>query len=174
MTHIPELDFIVRQEGEYAVRDLIREIEGGGDFSKVEGITYRQNGEILKNPDRMYIKDLNKIPDPPRHLLDMERYTAKLDFEHETPCTSILTSRGCPVDCNFCANAYFWKRTFRRRDPIRVVDEMEEIINKYNIRVFNILDDTFNMKRDHAFTICNEIINRKLNLKWFCRSSKFS
>jgi len=101
----------------------------------------------------------------------MDRYNAHLEgIEGESiRSLSLISSRGCPNDCVFCANSAFWGRAFRRRSPIKVVDEMEHIVSTFGINGLDIWDDTFTVNKKHVLAICNEIIERGLDVKWYAR-----
>ena len=163
LQHIPA-DVVVRGEGEYTILDIANNVP----FDKILGITYREDGNIVRTPDRPFL-DLNELPFPARHLFPMSKYNAKLEGEYKTKCASIITSRGCPNKCVFCVNKSFWKQRFRRRDATSVVDEIEHIISRYNIYGFDFWDDTFTLVPAHVQQICNEIIKRRLDIKWYAR-----
>ena len=84
--------------------------------------------------------------------------------------TPILTSRGCAFKCVHCISNLLWSRKVRFRSSDNVVKEIEEIVNKYNIREFNILDDTFTLRKDRLMEICRKIIEKNLKIFWICFS----
>src|SRR3990167_2531825 len=88
----------------------------------------------------------------------------------EPMATPILTSRGCAFKCVHCISNLLWSRRVRFRSSDNVVKEIEEIVNKYNIREFNILDDTFTLKKDRLMEICRKIIEKNLKIFWICFS----
>lgn len=155
---------VVRFEGEYTMLEICQ----GKELSSIKGITYRKGRKIIRNPDREFI-DLDDLPYPARELIPMEKYTAKLEGEDKTRCTSIVTSRGCPNNCIFCANKAYWRRKVRFRNPKSVVNEMEFIVKKYGIRGFDIWDDTFTVSKDYVKKLCNEILKRNLKIRFYAR-----
>jgi len=156
---------VVLFEGEYTLLSICK----GDLFQYIKGITYRnEHGEIVRNDETSFV-DIKVLPYPARELLKNENYNAVLEGEYNTRCISILTSRGCPNNCVFCANSSYWKRQARFRDPIDVVDEIEHIIVTYGIKGFDIWDDTFTVSKKHVTGICNEIIRRKLDIKFYAR-----
>lgn len=158
------VDVIVRGEGEYTLLDVAE----AKPLTSIPGITYKKNGQIIRNKDRDFL-NVKELPYPARHLFPMEKYNAVLEGEYKTKCTSVLTSRGCPNACIFCANSSYWRRTLRLRDPIDVVDEIEWIIDTYGIRGFDFWDDTLTVVTKHVEQICNEILKRNLDLVWYAR-----
>ena len=160
------IDYVVRGEGEYTFLNLIKAIEDGKNGDKIKaikGLSFRNNGSITHTPDAPLIEDLDSLPFPARHLLPMDEYHY---FGAKREMQSLLSSRGCPFKCRFCAVGAFYKNTWRPRSAINVVDEIEQIREKFGIRAIAVMDDmaTFSKKRIRA--ICNEIIERDLDIYW--------
>ena len=173
LMHIPELDFVVRGEGEMTMTELCRSFEEGMDYSSLEsvtGISYRDNGEIRANPPRAPILDLDSLPYPAFHLIPFEQYNFGFPVpgKGELPAINIMTSRGCPFNCNFCATPINWGRKVRMRSPQNVVEEIEFLKDKYGIRVVFFFDDTFNANPKRVGQICDLIIQKKLDIFWKC------
>jgi len=167
MAECPDLDVGVIGESEVTAGDLMRAIEGKKPLSEVDGIVYRKDHSIIRNRPRKLIENLDEIPFPARHLLPLDRYTVLGERQR---IGNILTSRGCPFNCIFCSSSQFYGRRFRGRSPKNVVDEVEEVVNKYNIRSIEIVDDTFTVDRERAKGIAEEIIRRGLDIWWACGS----
>ncbi|MEM4599470.1 MAG: radical SAM protein [Candidatus Methanomethylicaceae archaeon] len=165
MMECPELDIGVIGEGEATIIDLLKYLEGRKSISEVDGIIYRKEGKIIKNKPRKLIENLDEIPFPARHLLPLDRYTI-LGERHRLG--NVMTSRGCPFRCIFCSSSLFYGRRFRARSPKNVVDEIEELVYKYNIKSIEIVDDTFTINIKRAWEIAKEIINRGLDIWWAC------
>jgi len=179
LSHIPEIDVVVSGEGEQAIVELARAVEAGGGperFRKIKGITYRghptekMNEAIVSTGPRMKIADLNTLPMPARHLEDMKLYNFKVDVPGKgpLPAANIMTSRGCPFDCNFCATPVNWGRKVRGVVPEKVLDEIELCMERYDARVIWFYDDTLNYNPKRLETICDMMIERKLGVHWFC------
>lgn len=165
---VPELDIVVRGEGEMTLLELVQAIEAKRNLYEIPGISYRDaQGAIIENPNRPLIEDLNSLPLPAWHLLDVQhQYQKSLDkVTSPIPAIGVMSSRGCPSKCAFCA-APILNNRLRLRDPIKFVDELEFITQTYGYRGFWFWDDTFNLHRKHCETICQEIIRRKLDIKW--------
>ena len=160
----PEVDIVVRGEGEETVRELLPALEGRGSLEKIKGLTFRQNGKIRKTKARPSIPDLNLLPSPDRTLFPLSRYLAM-----RVP-VSVLSSRGCPMDCSFCVGHRMAGRKGRFRNPSRVVDEIESA-HQLGFEEVCIDDDLFTRNRQHVFTICDELGRRglKMNMYIFAR-----
>ena len=113
------------------------------------------------------IEDIDTLPYPARDLLDFRLYRSIL--AKSNPITTVITSRGCPFKCYFCSNLESGKKV-RYRSPNNVVDELELLIRKYGIRDFLFFDELFTSHKPRTIEICNEILRRKLNIRWHCRS----
>ena len=152
------IDVVAVGEAEQTVPVLFGN-NGGGDFSNLRGIAYRQKEEIVFTGHAPAIEDLDSIPFPAWHLVDIEAY-GRIPNWNGTPrqkryATSI-TSRGCPYNCYFCHNL-FGKRV-RMRSPENVVEEMVSVHHRFNINEFHIIDDIFNEDEERAKRICSLII----------------
>ncbi len=154
----PELDLIVIGEGEETIVELAREAEGSQDWSKVDGIAFRQNGDVCLTETRALI-DVDTLPLPARHLLPLGRYRSL------NTAISMTTSRGCPCRCIFCIGRKMVGAKVRYRDPGLVVDELAYLAT-LGFPQINIADDLFTAKKSHCMAICDEIIRRKLDIKW--------
>ena len=161
------IDIIVRGEGELTMVDLTKK----NDLSTVKGITYRNNGRIISNPDKGLIADIDEIPFPTRHLLPMNLYRSSTFFNipGSKGHTTLITARGCPNKCVFCSSSHFWGK-LRMRSPENIVAEVEEIVTKYGIRQIDFVDDTFTLSKKRVDKICNMILERDLDIKWVCSS----
>ena len=173
LAHIPELDIVVRGEGEETMVELCRWHEDGKNFQALDsipGISYRKDGNGVSNPARPLIKDLDSLPYPAFHLVSFEEYnfTFPVPGKGELPAVNIMSSRGCPFNCNFCATPINWGRNVRMRSPENVIDEIEGLIEQYGVKVIFFYDDTFNVNTKRVERICDLIIERKLDIFWKC------
>jgi len=157
------VDYGIFGEGEKAIVELIQAIEKN-DFKgmkKIKGLCYKKKEEILVN-EAAVVKNLDDLPFPAMHLLPIKKYDCVIT---EKPVLTMITSRGCPFQCGFCFKQPMDK-LFRKRDPKKVVDEIELYIKKYKIKEILFYDDTLTLDRDHVVEICEEIIKRKIKIKW--------
>lgn len=168
----PEVDVVVRGEGEETLLELVKELDGGGSLSDIKGISYRRGGEVLNNPDRPLICDLGSLPEPGYHFVEryMKDYYFSLMAEKGTPFAIVEGSRGCGHACSYCSQSPFWRRNQRVKSPKRVVDEMEHIHEAYGSGFFWFTDDNFALG-DRAKAMGEEMIARGLtDVTWFCQA----
>lgn len=162
LKQIPEIDLIVRGEGEETIVDLVKCLETQTDVKNVKGIAYRNNGNIIVTENRPPL-DVNSLPLPAYHLLPMEKY----HFEFLEEFSTMLTSRGCPFSCTFCSEWGFWGRPWRARNPESIGEELEIVTRKYKRKSVWFGDDCFNTDYNHIKGICEEIEERNLDVQWF-------
>lgn len=168
LQNIPEIDIVVRGEGEYSFLDLIRTINKKEDLRKVKGISFKnEQGKVIHNPNREPIQDLDKLPLPARDLLPIDDYKQKIPLSDKI-CTSVITSRGCPYNCVYCSTSEQWGHKIRHRSAKNVVDEIEYLIKNYKLDGVGFFDDVFTMDKERVIEICKEILRRKLNISWWC------
>lgn len=153
-------DYVCIGEGEATFADLVEALDGGGDLASVSGIAFKNGeGQVHRTPPRPPIQDLDSIPLPAYHLLDLDRYAVAESARHATKykrAIQIFTSRGCPWHCSYCHDL-FGKR-FRPRSPEHVLEEMQLLYSRYRIQEFMIEDDIFNFDMDRAKRICDLIV----------------
>lgn len=174
----PEIDVVVQGEGEATWVHLCETVERvrlgeGGSWSvlrqalhQVEGITFRDSdGSLTTTPERAAIADLDSMPWPAYHLFKKERYTnlqPTVDHVNGQFSFSILTSRGCPYRCTFCSQSIMPQK-WRSRSPESVLAEWKHLVNDLGAQEIGILDDSANIKVKRIHTICNTLIENKLN-----------
>jgi anaerobic magnesium-protoporphyrin IX monomethyl ester cyclase len=151
----PFVDYVVLGEGEIRFSLLLEQIKKGRieNFTEIDGIGYRLNGEIKIHPLQNFIKDLDSIPHPARELLDLDRYRIK-----KKRSTIIITSRGCPHGCAYCSTHLVMGSFFRKRTPEAIVKEMIECQERYGIQIFDIEDDNFTYDQQRAKRLMKLII----------------
>lgn len=158
----PQLDVVVRREGEITMLELVQRIEAGKSYHDVVGTTCRKNGGFVRNPDRPYIEDLDSLPFPARHLWPMEKLREFEDVAY------LATSRGCVYWCEFCTTVRMHGRKYRIRSPKSVADELEFLHKTYNVDKFTFCDDAFTVDQARTEELCREILNRGLKIQWNC------
>ena len=159
----PEFDYGVVGECENIWPVLLERLEKGLSVADVKGVLYRDRGEIKYTGKNVYDRDLDKLPFPARHLLPMARYRIGT-LQGRKNFTSIQTVRGCPWKCIFCASEALNTTSVGRRSAELVIAEMKEVIARFNIRHFMIVDDVLTLDRKHITDICDRIIAEKLNI----------
>ncbi|MEK7064536.1 MAG: radical SAM protein [Patescibacteria group bacterium] len=161
------VDVVVNGEGEVTFLNLLRALEGKSALSKVTGIAFRQGKKGVMTPPTPIVPDLDSLPFPARHLLPMEKYQSEHDpYNMRQPLTPIVTSRGCPAKCVYCSIHSIWGFGWRGRSPKNVVDELELLQKEYGIREVSLQDDSASLNKKRMAGICDEIINRKIDIRW--------
>ncbi len=151
-------DCCIIGEGELTMLDLISNIQLKNDLSEVKGIVYHKNRDVISTRERPFIKDLDNLPFPNYRVFDS--VSGKLE---EYP---IITSRGCPFDCVFCANKYLSKRKWRRRSPKNVIEEIKHAMELYRFKKLVVWDDNFTLDVTRAKEICDLIISEGFHLNY--------
>jgi anaerobic magnesium-protoporphyrin IX monomethyl ester cyclase len=159
----PQIDFAIYGEGEITIIELARVL--GEDthpsqnrLTEIKGLVFRDGDEITVNPPRPWIQDLDEVPFPAYHLFNLERY------DHY----SLITSRGCPFECIYCAASVIWGRRWRSRSPENIVQEIEFVIRHWGKNNFVICDHNFNPNTARAIELCQLLIAADLNIDWHC------
>jgi len=171
LQNVNSIDIVVRGEGEFAAKEILDAYYKGESPQGIQGVVYRdKSGEIKETALRPYMTDLDALPLVAWHLFDLKKYHATLEGEYKTPSIGVISSRGCPYDCTFCANRHFWQCTWRTRSPKSFVDEIELLHKEYGYKGFDIWDDTLTISKKRVREICEEITKRKLDIVWYARA----
>jgi radical SAM superfamily enzyme YgiQ (UPF0313 family) len=150
-------DFAVYGEGEITFSELISYLEGRGKLKDIKGLMYRdEDGKVVTNPARPYIKDLNELPMPAYDIFPMERY----------PLHRMVTSRGCPFGCAWCNSSSIWNKSMRNRNPESMVKEVEFLVKNYGKKIFVFGDNSFNADLKRVEKFCDLLIERKIKILW--------
>ncbi|MCD6484686.1 MAG: radical SAM protein [Candidatus Odinarchaeota archaeon] len=155
------VDVVVKGEGEATIKELIEAVEKEKPLEDVRGITFRKGNRIVDNPARPFIRNIDEIPFPSRDLLPMDRYHA-----YGVRYATVITSRGCPFGCCFCASSRLFGGCWRARSPENVLEEIKIIYEKYKTRNIEFVDDTFTLNQKRAEKICEGIIREGLDIAW--------
>ncbi len=169
----PEIDVIVRGEGEETLLDLIKAREKDLPLSEVDGISFRHANQILHNHQRSFLENLDELPFPGYHFVEdfIDRYHFLMMAGRDAGYALIEGSRGCTHNCSFCSQALHWRRTCRAKSAKRIVDEMEYCYNELGIRFIWLTDDNFGLGT-RAEQVYQEILHRGLGEKimWFIQT----
>lgn len=160
---IPYADISVEGEGEDAITDIIKGIDGVKPFSEIAGIRYRKNKEICVGKPPNIITDLDAIPFPARHLVNKYDY-GKFgnDYLYRPKFTSLATTRGCPFQCRFCTRHIVGMNNFRKRSVKSIVDELAQINGQYGSVM--MVDDNFLTDKKRVIEILDQIIAQGMNI----------
>lgn len=154
------IDILVYGEGEFTMWELVQ----NNDLVLIKGIYYKKGGQIIKNPPRDLVEDIDIFPYPLYEDLPIANYGT----EYFGTTVGVISARGCPHQCIYCAANTIHKRRYRKRSTDSLIGEIEMLKNKYNIKRFSFYDDTFTLDKNRTIEICKALINRKIGLEWNC------
>ena len=158
----PDIDFVVRGEGERTIVELIEQIEGGQHWEAIDGLSYKSSGQIIHNRDRMLNMDLDSLAMPDRGALyDVKNY-------HPNSLARIFASRGCPFKCTYCGTQNIWTNRVRHHSPRRIIEEIELVKQQYGSSYFTFFDDVFGLNKQRTLSLTHEMIDAKLGIQWDC------
>jgi anaerobic magnesium-protoporphyrin IX monomethyl ester cyclase len=175
MEPYPSLDFVLRGEPELTLVELIGTLESSilhpppstlHPLSAIRGLAWRRNGEIVINPDRLFIKNLDDLPLPRHDLLPLDRYRIPMV---KGPYTFVVTSRGCPAGCKFCIKHVNYHYSVRIRSPENIIQELW-LLHDLGIHNIHMYADLFTVNRDQVIGLCNLILEEGLKIRWTCNS----
>jgi len=161
-----DLDFAIRGEAEKSFPLLVGAIlKGDVNLSGIPGLMYRENGKTkINNPE--HIKNIDSLEIPAWDLIDPRTYPDEVQgaFYRGFPVAPIISSRGCPYECTFCANKIMTGRTVRFRKMEKVADEIEYLTHNYGVKEFQIIDDNFMMRKDRVLEFCRIMKEKSLKV----------
>jgi len=157
------VDFVIRGEGEETAYELIDNLENASSsYHTIPGLSFRDNGKIIHNIDRECIGNLDSVPMPARdRLFNLQTYTP-------VQLSMVMTSRGCPYQCGFCASHNMWGNKVRFRSIKNVLAEIKELKNRYAIKNITFMDDSFTVNRNRVKELCSALIEEHLDITWGC------
>jgi anaerobic magnesium-protoporphyrin IX monomethyl ester cyclase len=171
---LDRFDLVVLGEGEQTMRDIALAFEGGSGLEGVSGIAFKKNidalsekkGDVCVTAPRPFIRDLDALAFPARALLPNADYIRYGKRKYGFSVTTVMSTRGCPFQCEFCSNVVFGG-SYRERSPENVVDEIEEAL-KLGYERISFADDVFTMNPRRVSQVCEEILRRGLHFQWEC------
>ena len=195
MESFPSLDFVLRGEPELGLRELVDSLEGReprdrqilklfrdtdpewrplsaleprerDDLSHIKGLVWRQNGQIVLNPDRPFVANLDDLPLPKHDMLPLNAYRIPM---FKGPYSFIVTSRGCPAGCKFCIKHVSYGRSIRLRSPESIMQEIR-LLADLGVHNINMYSDLFTASREQVMGLCKLIVESGLRIQWTCNS----
>ena len=157
-------DIVARKEAD----QTIVEIAEGKPLKNILGISYKENNKIYHNQDRPFIENLDELPFPARHLVDMDKYDIHFTWEGLKPAATVFSSRGCFANCIYCASKITWERIVRFRSAEHVLGEIQELKEKYGRKEILFYDDVFPLKQERIVKICKGL--KEMDMSWCCLS----
>ncbi len=169
----PSVDFVVRGEGEYAMLEIVRALTDKKEIENPAGICFKSNGKMIISDKIRFIDNLDELPLPAYHLIDMERYFyLQSNGFNSRPIgygkreISIITSRGCPYSCTFCSVHLSMGRKWRAHSPQYVLRHIEYLLKVYHVDLIHFEDDNISLDRRRFREIINRLIHGKYDVKW--------
>ena len=167
----PDVDFVVRGEGEETSRELLEALKEGKDLGAVKGLVFRAGGGIVETPERPPIQDMDALPFPAHHLMRMGQYSLPASRRLTSmPAAAIITSRGCPYGCYFCSHNSVFKGKVRFRSPVNVLAEIKHLHENFGVGEILFWDDSFLLDKKRALEICGLIRESGIKITWSCSS----
>ncbi len=169
----PEIDVIVRGEGEQTFTELIKTYQMKASFGNIQGISYRHDDTIIHNEMRPLIKNLEDLPFPGYHLVkaNMPKYHFTVMGGENNPYALIEGARGCSHQCTFCTQWRHWQACWRVKSAKRIADEMAFCNHEFGSKFIWLTDDNFGTGQ-RSVEIAEEIISRQLpeDVLWFVQA----
>ena len=169
------VDIVVIGEGEYTMLEILERVSKGRSWEDIKGIVFKRDSEVVTNPKRPPIEDLDKLPYPAYELFDMENYFRLTNVSLGRPAffypgseraMSFITSRGCPYDCIFCSIHSVMGNAWRCHNPEYIIGHIKYLIKRYNINHIHFEDDNFTLNINRIKKILNVILKDNLKITW--------
>ena len=160
-------DFVVHHDGEITVCELVDAIaKNETDYSDIDGLSWRTtDGEAVTNKARELNRNLDDLPYPAWHLFPIHKYGLLPFADIAKPVLTMAGSRGCPYRCDYCSLIHTGGKTFRRRDPIKIADEYEYLVDRYGVKQIGFIDPIFPLVKKDLKPFCDELVKRGLDKK---------
>lgn len=157
------VDFLICGEGEIPMLSLVE----GKPPEDIQGVIFRKDGIIMDNGQAEQIRDLDTIPFPARHLMNMDKY---LYFSNrgrtKKRTTSIITSRGCPFDCTFCSVHSICGYRYRKRTPENLISEIKQLVDEYGVEHLLFDDDNMTLDSHRMIKFLDMLIDNNFGCTW--------
>jgi anaerobic magnesium-protoporphyrin IX monomethyl ester cyclase len=165
----PYVDIVARGEGDDTIIELMKALENKESIGTISGISFIHDGKAFHNPERKALTDIEGLPYPAFHLLDLKSYRPHPPHGMYTPFAAMVTSRGCPYRCAYCSKPVFGSK-FRAQSGARVVAEMTYLKEKFGVKEIAFYDDSFTIDKKRIHEMCDLIIEKKLKIAWTCET----
>ena len=172
LKQVPEVDLAVGGEGEHTIIEIMQHFEGKKRLEDVDAVTFRRGKELVTNKPRAFIQNLDEIPIPAYHLIDMERYLTLHQRgvygrdKTERRTIPMITSRGCPYDCCFCSIHLHMGKPFRAHSAEYVLDHIRHVTETYGVQGLQFEDDNLTLNRPRFEKILDGLIENNIKIRW--------
>ena len=158
----PNMDFVVRGEGEQTFVEFLHQLKGDRNWASVDGLSFKAGGRALHNKPRALAADLDQLAGPARQCLyEVEKYEPHA-------LGKLFASRGCPYRCTYCGTQNVWTYELRHHSAARVVDEIRQVRNEYGTTYFTFFDDVFGIDKPRTMELLTKMAEARLNVTWDC------
>ena len=161
-------DVVCHGEGERTILEIMDYLNQELPLDRVKGISYVQDGRVCRSLPQPLITELDSIPFPDRTLYPIEKYYDFRIFGMRTPYATMIASRGCKFRCTYCSAHRHWNNLYRLRSVSNVIQEIGELIAKYDIRYIGFKDDSFGADELWLQDFLRIMIEKKYPIKWSC------
>lgn len=168
MGQVPQVDIISLGEYDETIADIMSNLD---DLTRVRGIVFRSEGDVIETEPRELLRDLDGLPYPAWDLVEIHRYWESMFPKSKRPVATVMTSRGCNYRCSFCLYPQvLFRQRLRLRDLNCVVDEMEWLKREFGAKFFYFEDDNLTASWKRVEEFCQLLLERGLNIGWGCLS----
>ncbi len=163
------IDYVVMAEGEYRFSELVNCLDNKKNLKDIDGIGYKIKGKLKVNPVKSFIENVDELPFPAYHLVDMEKYFKGLFVSRSEHCkrvVSMVTSRGCPFNCIFCSIHLHMSKRWRAHSVDYVLRHIKHLIDEYKVELIHFEDDNFTLDKKRFEAILDGMLNEKIKVTW--------
>jgi anaerobic magnesium-protoporphyrin IX monomethyl ester cyclase len=162
------VDMVVRGEGELVLAQVIEHLNRKRDWRSVDGISFKNGNRIIHNQRPALIENLDILPFPARQLFNQERFLEIGYQRFKDRGAWILSSRGCPNACSFCASREIWGQKWRTRSSENIIKEIMQVVSDFGADRINFADDTFTVSRKRIMEFCRMMTDNRVEVNWGC------
>jgi radical SAM superfamily enzyme YgiQ (UPF0313 family) len=155
-----------RRKGTETLTDAFPVQDSRAPYASILGLAWRRGDEIVINPDRPFIPDLDDLPIPRHDLLPLDKQRMPMI---QGPFTFIVTSRGCPAGCKYCIKHVTYQNSVRVRSAENIIAELK-LLADLGVANVHMYADLFTVNREHVMGLCQGILDAGLKIKWMCNS----
>ncbi len=167
----PAVDYVIRGEGEQTLLELIAALDKRRAPDTIPGLSFKDDGgKIIHNAERGLVADLDTLPFPDRALFDQPRFLDVGYNRYGDRGAWVLSSRGCPFQCTYCASHEVWTRSWRARSAANIIQEITSLKREYGVDRINFADDTFTISKKRIKEFCAGLIADKMEIAWACNA----
>ncbi|MBN2121076.1 MAG: radical SAM protein [Candidatus Omnitrophica bacterium] len=165
MLEFEYFDYLIYGRGELSLASLVKNLKSGKNPRVLEGLVYRSDGNVIKNPPQRNILPLDELPYPARSRLNLKKYAPHIQKCFTLPNTGLISSLGCPYRCVYCS-IHIVHPDIYSRNPENVVKELKYCVDNFGISDFRFFDDCLTLNRARMVKLCELIIKEGLKIHW--------